>query len=215
MEHCEDWSEETYARAEEAVGFSFADRELLKTAFTHSTYASAFGVMSNERLEFLGDAVLELAVTEFLFRSDRADEGALTERRQQFVSRGALAVAEKRLGLMRFLRFTGAESNLGGKTSSDLFEAVVGAIFLSGGYGAAREWLSSHLEEAGPENYRSALQELTQERGETPRYRTEEKGETFVCTVSALGKSATADGQSKKAAQTRAAEKLYHRLTEE
>ncbi len=215
MRNGEDWSDATYAEAERAVGYPFKDRELMKTAFTHASYGAAYGVRDNERLEFLGDAVIELAVTEQLFRAERADEGTLTERRKQFVSRDALAAAEARLGLMRYLRYSGGESNLGGKTSSNLFEAVTGALFLEGGYAAAKRWLKKHIEEIAPENYRSLLQEYVQDRSkETPAYRTQPAGEGYLCTVQALGERAEGSGPSKKAAQTAAAEKLYLKLTE-
>ncbi len=214
MRNGEDWTEETFSSAAEAVGYPFRDRELLLAAFTHSSYAASFGGRDNERLEFLGDAVIELAVTEYLFRSDKADEGALTERRKQFVSRDALTSAEEKLELMRFLRHAGGESNLGGKTSSNLFEAVVGAIFLEGGYGAAKKWLAAHIGETETVNGKSLLQEYVQERTEgTPRYRTQEAEDGFSSTVTALGKSATGRGQSKKAAETEAACKLYDILT--
>lgn len=213
MDNGEDWSEETFARAEEALGYRFTDRELLKTAFTHASYAAAYGGRDNERLEFLGDAAIELVVTEALFLACRDDEGALTELRKRFVSKEALERAEERIGLMRFLRHSGGENNLGGKTRSNLFEAAAGAIFLDGGFGQVKAWLRPRLVEAETVNYKSLLQELTQEEArETPAYRTRETEDGFICTAYALGEEATGSGSSKKAAQTQAAERLYTKL---
>ena len=105
MHSGEDWSETTYSELESAIGYSFKDRALLKTCFTHTSYTNFCGEENNERLEFLGDAVLGLAVTEMLYHGDKADEGKLTERRKQFVSKPALEKAERKVGLMRFLRY--------------------------------------------------------------------------------------------------------------
>ena len=122
------------SEAERALGYAFRDKALLHVCFTH---ASVAGEESNERLEFLGDAVLELYVTEKLYRDSGAREGELTELRKRFVSREALSAAEARLGLVRFLRYAGGEDALRGKTASNLYEAAVGAIYLDGGYAAA------------------------------------------------------------------------------
>lgn len=203
------WTQATYEEAEGVIGYSFRNRGLLLTAFTHSTFAGHYGEESNERLEFLGDAVLQLVVTEMLYADSRDDEGILTERRKQYVSKPALESAEERMGLMRFLRYFGGEESIRGKTRSNLFEAVTGAIYLDGGLEAAAKFLERHLSIIGSENYKSMLQEYTQERErETPRYRVRETESGFECTVSALGVSSAGMGASKKAAETEAARNL-------
>ena len=146
MNNGEDWSESTYAEAQAAIGYSFRDRELLKTCFTHSTYANNCGGESNERLEWLGDAVLGLVVSDMLYRDAAGEtEGGLTNRRKQYVSEEALTPITERLGLMKFLRYSGGEQNLKGKPASDLFESVVGALYLDGGYTEAKRFLDRNL----------------------------------------------------------------------
>lgn len=214
MNSGEDWSEQTAAQAEEAIGYRFRDKELLKTCFTHTSFANISKGEHNERLELLGDAVLGLCVTEDLYRRSSEDEGKLTEQRKQFVSRSALECAEKRAGLMRFLRYSGGLNNVSGKTASNLFEAVVAGIYLDGGMGEVNAFLHRFLAETQTENYKSLLQELVQKHpGSFPEYRVVEQNGKFHCTVSALGDSAQGEGESKKAAETAAAQALYHKLT--
>ncbi len=206
-------TEEEYREIEKALGYRFRDRRLLDTAFTHSSYAYLTGAESNERLEFLGDAVLQLAVTEMLLATHKEDEGKLTELRKQYVSRPALEQAEARADLMRFLRHAGGEENIGGKTNSNLFEAVLGAIYLDGGGRSAKAFLKRYLMKIENENYKTILQEYVQGEGKTiPHYRVSEEESGFRCTVSALNLSATGMGGSKKAAETAAAKALYQKL---
>ncbi len=213
MNNGEDWTESTYALAEEAIGYAFSDKALLLRCFTHSTYAGREA--SNERLEFLGDAVLQLIVTEMLYRTSGADEGKLTETRKQYVSQRALETAESRVRLMRFLRHAGGESNVGGKTRSSLFEAVLGGIYLDGGMGEAERFVSRFLSEIETDNYKTLLQEYVQERQRaTPHYATSETEAGYRCTVTALGASAEGEGGSKKEAETQAAKRLYRYFSE-
>ena len=202
-----------FSEIEEKLGYTFRDKALLYTAFTHSSYAYENGTESNERLEFLGDAVLQLAVTEMLLLRSNADEGKLTELRKQYVSRPALEKAEGRARLMGYLLHTGGEENIGGKTRSNLFEAVIGALYLDGGMEAAQKFLKMYLSEIEMENYKTILQEYVQERHmPAPDYKTCEEDGKFVCTVSALGESAAGRGLNKKAAETDAAKRLYEKL---
>ena len=213
MNSGEDWSEATASAAEKAIGYSFRDKELLKTCFTHTSFTNLCGEKNNERLEFLGDAVLQLCVSETLFKSSVADEGKLTERRKQFVSKSALDRAEARAGLMRFLRYCGAAGNIGGKTASNLFEAVLAGVYLDGGFGEARRFLNRFLAETETENYKTLLQELVQEREKTtPSYEVREEDGKYRCRVSALGAFADGAGESKKAAETNAAKELFLKL---
>ncbi|MDE5897007.1 MAG: ribonuclease III, partial [Clostridia bacterium] len=171
MNNGEDWGEETASLAEQAIGYAFRDRALLKTCFTHRSYTNYCGEPNNERLEFLGDAVLGMCVTEKLFLDCAADEGKLTELRKQYVSKNALSRAEAKAGLMRFLRYSGGESNVNGKTASNLFEAVVAGIYLDGGIDEVKKFLTRFLTVTETENYKTLLQELVQERTKsTPAY---------------------------------------------
>lgn len=217
MNNGEDWKEGTSELAEQTIGYSFRNKELLKRCFTHKSYANVTGTEHNERLEFLGDAVLELAVTERLYSENGGDEGTLTALRKKYVSKNALTAAAERAGIMRFLRFSGGEHNVGGKTSSNLFEAVVGGIYLDGGMEPAKAFIFRYVSELDLEDYKTVLQEYVQERVKaTPVYRVYELPQGgFECTVSALGRSAKGRGAGKQTAETHAARELFRMLTEE
>ena len=159
------------------LGHEFAAPALLATALTHSSCANerGDGTGHNERLEFLGDAVLELCVSEELFSLfPEAPEGELTLLRSQLVNESSLAAMALRLGLAGHVRLGRGEENQGGRSRpsllSDVFEAVVGAIFLDGGYGAARAFVSRTFDGQWPErpaapkikDFKSRLQEFTQ-----------------------------------------------------
>ncbi len=220
MRNGEDWTKETYDEAERAIGYKFRDRELLKTCFTHSTYRNnvAHGGEDNERLEFLGDAVLQLVVSDRLYRASDKDEGKLTERRKGYVSKEALTPVAEKLGLMRFLRHSNREEDMGakaGKLLSSLFEAVTAGIYLDGGIGEAAEFLKRNLKYMDMESPISALQEFVQEREKaTPVYSERQENGEFVAEVTALGGRGTGRGKSKQAAKEEAAKMLLEKLKE-
>ena len=210
-----------YAEIEEKIGYTFQDKALLKEAFTHSTYANAFGGKDNERMEYLGDAVLQLVVTEWQYLRDaRAEEGRLTFERQKYVCEDALDEAVRSLGLQKYLRIEGGRANVGKKTVSSIFETVVAAIYLDGGYAPAKAFILQHgrLEtQAQPQNYKGALQEWLQSKGEQPPvYQTVKSGKdnapVFEATVTAMGKQAIGEGGSKKEAEQQAAQILLDKL---
>ena len=128
-------------------GYSFADPGLLETALTHRST----GAPNNERLEFLGDAVVGLAIAELLLAAtpETRQEGPLTQARAQVVARPSLAQAARRLGLGPQLRLGTGEAQGGGADKDRIlcgaFEAVVGAIFLDGGYDPARAFCAEVL----------------------------------------------------------------------
>lgn len=133
------------------LGYKFKDTKLLKTAFTHTSYANEHGVESNQRLEYLGDAVLELVVTDKLYKMFNGSEGMLTKYRASLVSEPTLAFVIEELGLDKMLLKGKGESK--SKTDSkaikcDLFEAIVGAIYLDGRLESAKKWILSVLGEA-------------------------------------------------------------------
>ena len=199
--------------AERAIGYRFSDRTLLGRCFVHSSLAEVTGEESNERLEFLGDAVVQLYVTDLLYHASSAREGVLTAMRQNYVSRGAMEAACEALGLMQYLRRTG-DVPLHGKTAANLFEAVAGAIYLDGGYAAAKAFLARSLLPIEEENSKAALQEFVQARVHAlPVYVSEERTAGVVCTVTAMGESATAQAPTKKFAERAAAKLLFGKLS--
>ena len=132
---------------QDRLGHRFRDPELLRTALTHASRSYEEGSGSgNERLEFLGDAVLDLIVAELLFKSQPAwREGELTRARAALVNRRALAGRARELGLGRHARLGRTEVQGGGADKdsilANLFEAVVGALYLDGGLGTTRAFL--------------------------------------------------------------------------
>lgn len=210
MRSGEDFREESLLKLQKTIGYSFQDQELLKTCFTHKSWSNVHGGKDNERLEFLGDAVVELIVSEALFSKVQKAEGELTELRQQFVSQSALEHAAEKSGLMEYLRYSGGENNVGGKTASNLFEALTGGIYLDGGLLPAKKFLQKFLSFQRQENYKSLLQEYVQESEKTtPSYFLKEVEGGYSCVVKALGKEASGEGASKKAAEMQAAKNLY------
>ena len=206
---------------EEKLGYTFQDKGILKQAFTHSSYANIWGDKDNERLEYLGDAVLQLVVTEWQYENDKRAEGKLSASRQHFVRKEALDTLIDGLGVYEYLIFSGSKENLGDKTKSDLFEAIVGAIYLDGGYFPARKFILAHgnlsLDEE-VQNHKGALQEWLQERGEEPpKYRTTKTGKDhaprFQCVANAFGESAEGEGKTIKEAESYAASRLLWELT--
>lgn len=132
---------------EKRINYSFNDKLLLVTAFTHSSYANENNITSNEMLEFLGDSVLSLTVSEFLFNNAHSSwqEKDLSEKRAQIVSKTPLAKAVDRLKIMDYLRCGVGESRSNPvkpeSMRGDLFEAVTGAIFIDGGIEKAKTFV--------------------------------------------------------------------------
>jgi ribonuclease-3 len=183
----------TEGALEERLGHKFSTKQLLERALTHSSAvpelrgtATEEPVASlprdNERLEFLGDAVLELLTSEYLLASfPEWSEGQLSKSRARIVNAGSLELAARRLRLGEHLRLGRGEEKTGGREKqtllADAFEAVIAAVYIDGGLGAARELLrkvlfEQALEERGDRisesDRKSALQELLQGRGQSP-----------------------------------------------
>lgn len=168
------------------IDYEFEDISLLRKAMTHSSLAPA-GHRSYERLEFLGDAVAGLVIAEELFKSPAAySEGEMTVMKSDTVNRRSMEQAGRRLELERYLRVDRglAQQEYPASLITDAYEALVGAIFLDGGYQQAREFvlrtLQQELEAAEekehPPNYKSVLQEMLQAEGkEPPTYHTARK----------------------------------------
>lgn len=160
---------------EERIGYQFRDRTLLKQAVTHSSFTNEQRIRkikNYERLEFLGDAVLELVSSEFLFQEHKMmQEGELTKLRASMVCEPSLAFCARDLELGRFILLGKGEESTGGRTRdsivSDVMEAVIGAIYLDGGMEPARAFINrfilSDLEDKQLfYDSKSSLQELIQ-----------------------------------------------------
>ena len=171
------------------INVSFKNSDLLVEAFTHRSYLNEhreYAGSHNERLEFLGDAVLELATTDFLFKKfPTKSEGELTSYRAALVNTVALAAASAALGVNEYLLLSKGESKDTGRARdvilADAFEAIIGAIYLDQGYAAAETFVANNLfEKIGEviskrsyQDGKSRFQELAQEKkGITPRYDT-------------------------------------------
>lgn len=213
---------------EEALGLEFDDKSLLQQAFVHRSYINenpGFRLESNERLEFLGDAVLGFVVAHNLYRLfPDQPEGALTSLRAALVRSETLARVARRLGLGAYL-FLGRGEEAGGGRSrptilASAFEAFLGALLLDQGLDACRDFITVNLQdelakvvrEKSSKDYKSRLQEMTQGRWQlTPTYRTiaaEGPDHNRVFTVEVLvgGKPiAQGTGRNKQAAEQDAA----------
>jgi len=168
-------TEDALVSLQEAISYRFGQVKLLGMALTHSSFANERGCGHNERLEFLGDAVLELAVSEELFnRFPDAPEGVLTKLRARLVSMPSLAELAKALNLEAYIYLGKGEESQGGRGRdsllSDAIEAVLGAVFVDGGFEAAKSVVRTLFASRWPEeeeptkarDFKSRLQELTQ-----------------------------------------------------
>ena len=210
------------------LGYHFTDEALLQLALTHRSA----GRPNNERLEFLGDALVNMVVAEMLFDArERASEGELSRLRAQLVSEPALAARARELQLGELLKLGSGELKSGGfrrdSILADAFEAVVAAIYRDGGFAACRDWLRAIFAEplaaVGPpqKDPKTRLQEWLQARGlPLPRYellaeRGDEHSRIFdvVCAI-AQPHAARFEGSggSRRAAEQAAAEAALNAL---
>ncbi|MBO5473482.1 MAG: ribonuclease III [Lachnospiraceae bacterium] len=141
--------ENKMSQLEQTIGYTFRDKSLLKQALTHSSYANEQKINKNgdyERLEFLGDAVLELVSSDFLFREyPQLPEGQLTKKRSSMVCEPALAFCAREMALESYILLGKGEEATGGRMRdsiiSDVMEATIGAIYLDSGIAEAREFI--------------------------------------------------------------------------
>lgn len=213
--------------AKEKLGFEFDDINLLVTALTHRSYVNEHKASvhdHNERLEFLGDAILEMVSSDFLYRNYNEPEGIMTSWRAALVRTESIGAAGKELGYEPLVRLSKGEKHGSDRAHdvilADCFEAVIGAIYLDKGYEAAKDFIYKHilnkideiLEDGSWRDPKSYLQELAQKAdGVTPLYRTmKEEGpdhdKTFTVGVYVGDKlKGVGTGHSKQEAQTAAA----------
>lgn len=138
---------------EEETGYKFQNKELLKIALTHSSYSNEKRMdktQCNERMEFLGDAVLELVSSEFIFRNHPdMPEGEMTKTRASYVCEPTLALCAKDIHLGDYLRLGKGEERTGGRERdsvlSDALEATIGAVYMDGGFEPARQYIQEHI----------------------------------------------------------------------
>jgi ribonuclease-3 len=216
------------------LAYQFRDENLLRLALTHPSGAHESGVATahNQRLEFLGDSVLSLVLTQKLYEQFHAfDEGPLTKARARLVNRQTLAARARALGLGPHLILSRGEDMSGGRERdsalADAYEALLGAIFLDGGFDAARDFILREFAAAFGEldnlplieNPKGELQELIQARSpNSPEYQTVQIAGTdhdpvFECAVLHEGMElARGRGKNKKAAESEAAVAALEKL---
>lgn len=222
------------AEIEQVLQHRFANRSLLELAITHPsiTHDLGAGTPHNQRLEFLGDAVLQLVLTSELYEKfPTLGEGPLTQARAEMVNRRTLASQSRSMDVGRFLRMSRSEEGTGGRDRAsalaDAFEAVVGAIFLDGGLESARFFVLRRFREAFGQleslpslhNPKGELQELLQaESAEAPSYQLvtvtgPDHDRIFECSVSYQGSElGRGTGKTKKAAESEAAREAMLQL---
>jgi ribonuclease-3 len=209
--------------AEELLGHTFADRDLLKRAFTHASFVDSRHE-SNERLEFLGDAILGMVICVHLFEQyPDLLEGEMTKIKSTVVSRHTCAAVAEHIGLGELLRLGKGMSNrpkLPQSVIAAVFESVIGALYIDGGLDVAREFILGHMhprveyagESGHQQNFKSVLQQAAQQQFEqTPQYLIlDEKGPDHakcfeVCVEIGARRFESCWGASKKQAEQDAA----------
>ena len=134
---------------EGVIGYTFKNKKYIETALTHSSYANEHNLECNERMEFLGDAVLELAMSKYLYAVISLDEGVLTKTRAKAVCEGALDYYAAKINLPKYLFLGKGEELSGGRFRpaiiADAMEAVLGAVFLDSGFDQAYEIVKKFL----------------------------------------------------------------------
>lgn len=224
------------AEIEATVGVTFQDKNLLQQVFIHRSYLNenpGCKLGHNERLEFLGDAVLELVVTEYLYKNYQNPEGELTNWRSALVRGQHLAEISANLNLGNYLLLSRGEAKSGGKTRqillANMFEALLGAVYLDAGLSAVSAFIEKHittrltdiLDKELHIDPKSKLQEITQAKvGVTPHYEVmREEGpdhakEFTVGVFLGSRKLAEAKGSSKQTAEQAAATVAIKQFTE-
>ncbi len=227
---------------QDAIGYHFRDTELLRTALSHSSYANErrsgrrnAHLASNERMEFLGDAILNTVTADYIYRTfPDMPEGDLTRLRASVVCEEALHREARKLGLAQHLLLGRGEDLSGGRERpsilADAVEAVIGAIYLDGGWEPARRFILSFIREDAAQaagrgqvhDYKTQLQEIVQKnREETLSYRlaaSEGPDHEKRFTVELLLNSnvfAVGSGHSKKAAEQEAAREALRMMGED
>lgn len=223
---------EGYLEFEALIGYEFKDKSLIRQALSHSSYANevkSHKIDDYERIEFLGDAVLEVTVSEYLF-NNKPDmkEGDMTKLRASLVCEPTLAyIAKNDLNLQKYILLGKGEENCGGRNRdsiiSDVFEAVIGALYLDGGFELAKNFIIKHVitdmdEKIEFSDSKTILQEYVQNKGLELTYTLvetlgPEHDKTYVMEAKLSdGTKKTAEGHSKKSAEQHAAYEILKSL---
>ena len=231
-------AERSLDAVEGAIGIRFSDTGLLDLALTHTSYAveqdrtpEATGQATNQRLEFLGDAVLALVVADLAYRSfPELPEGELARLRSATVNQAVLAEVARELGIGEHLKLGRGETQSGGKEKenilADAMEGILGAVYLDQGLDAVFgvierlfwPWMRAYVRGGGARDYKGMLQELTAAQGRgVPRYMVQGSGPPhqprFVARVVVEGAElGSGEGRTKKEAEQGAAQQAHDRL---
>lgn len=217
---------------EKNIGYTFKNKELLKKALTHTSYAYEHGIESNEKLEFLGDSILEFISSTYLFANySKLKEGEMTKVRATVVCEKSLYKVAKMHNFSDFLYLGKSEIQSGGENRpailADSVEAVIAAIYLDGGIEKAQKFIIENLKEeieiasknVGQKDYKTVLQEKLQKHGEVEIKYTilreigPDHDKTFEAQVECNNKKlATGIGKSKKQAEMEAAKEALNKL---
>lgn len=217
---------------EKNIGYTFKNKELLKKALTHTSYAYEHGIESNEKLEFLGDSILEFISSTYLFANySKLKEGEMTKVRATVVCEKSLYKVAKMHNFSDFLYLGKSERQSGGENRpailADSVEAVIAAIYLDGGIEKAQKFIIENLKEeieiasknVGKKDYKTVLQEKLQKHGEVEIKYTilreigPDHDKTFEAQVECNNKKlATGIGKSKKQAEMEAAKEALNKL---
>ena len=217
---------------EEKIGYTFQNKELLKKALTHTSYAYENNIESNEKLEFLGDSILEFVSSKYLYENyPELKEGEMTKVRATVVCEKSLYKVAKMHDFSDFLYLGKSERKMGGQERpailADSVEAVIAAIYLDGGIEQAEKFIIQSLKEdieiatkhVGDKDYKTVLQEKLQEHGDVKieyeiiKEEGPDHNKSFEVQVSCDGKKlAKGKGRSKKEAQMNAAQKALEKL---
>ena len=215
-------------KLEENIGYKFKDKDLLKTALTHTSYANEYKVQSNEKLEFLGDAILEFVTSEYLFKNyKKLKEGEMTKVRATVVCEESLYQVATKHNFSDFLIIGKSEKACKGNKKpailADSVEAVIAAMYLDSGFDNVKKFIIENLKESieiasknvGKKDYKTVLQEKLQEHGSVHieyniiKEEGPDHSKVFTAEVKCNGKQlATGTGSTKKQAEMNAAHKV-------
>ena len=218
-----------YTDIENIIGYKFKNKDFLQEALTHKSFAGEHrGVKHNERLEFLGDSILGAIVANYIYNQCPHDEeGVLSKIKSNLVSRRNLYVWGKQMDLGHFMRLSRGELATGGRERdsiiSNAVEAVLGAVYLDGGFPAAEQvilpWVKTQALTQDVRDFKSILQEHLQKQGpQTPEYEViqtvgPEHDKVFTVRVSLSGRTlGTGKGHNKKSAEQAAAQQALNQL---
>ena len=221
-----------FEELEKNIGYTFNNKELLKKALTHTSYAYEKHIESNEKLEFLGDSILEYISSKYMYNNySNLREGEMTKVRAEVVCEDSLYNVAKAHNFSDFILIGKSEANTGGKFKpailADSIEATIAAIYFDGGLEEAEKFIINNLKDAiqkstkhvGMKDFKTVLQEKLQENGEVNIKYTvineigPDHDKTFVVKVELNGKKlAEGKGKTKKHAEMNAAEKALQGL---